>query len=97
MKTLESRIVDAIIEFDDFNGDEMRRQELLESFADEATEEFMSETLGMNDDATFAIIRPAVLKAIEKGIDWSKVDAELDEIHKDTMEWFHNRMEAIFS
>lgn len=96
MKTLENKIVDAIIEFDDYNGDEMRRQQLIENFADEATEDFMSE-IGLRTDASFAIIRPAVLKAIENEIDWSKVDEELDEIHKDTMEWFHNRMEAIFS
>ena len=96
MKTLENKIVDAIIEFDDYNGDEMRRQQLLESFADEATEDFMQE-IGLNDDASFAIIRPAVLKAIEKEIDWAKVDEELDEVHQNTAEWFHNRMEAIFS
>lgn len=96
MKTLENKIVDLIIEFDDYNGDEMRRQQLIENFADEATEDFMSE-IGLRTDASFAIIRPAVLKAIENEIDWSKVDEELDEIHKDTMEWFHNRMEAIFS
>lgn len=96
MKTLENKIVDAIIEFDDYNGDEMRRQQILESFADEATEDFMQE-IGLNDDASFAIIRPAVLKAIEKEIDWAKVDEELDEVHQNTAEWFHNRMEAIFS
>lgn len=96
MKTLENKIVDAIIEFDDYNGDEMRRQQILESFADEATEDFMKE-IGLNDDASFAIIRPAVLKAIEKEIDWAKVDEELDEVHQNTAEWFHNRMEAIFS
>lgn len=96
MKTLENKIVDTIIEFDDYNGDEMRRQQLLESFADEATEDFMQE-IGLNDDASFAIIRPAVLKAIEKEIDWAKVDDELDEVHQNTAEWFHNRMEAIFS
>lgn len=96
MKTLENKIVDSIIEFDDYNGDEMRRQQLLESFADEATEDFMQE-IGLNDDASFAIIRPAVLKAIEKEIDWAKVDEELDEVHQNTAEWFHNRMEAIFS
>lgn len=96
MKTLENKIVDAIIEFDDYNGDEMRRQQLLENFADEATEDFMQE-IGLITDASFAIIRPAVLKAIEKEIDWAKVDEEIDEMHKDTMEWFHNRMEAIFS
>lgn len=96
MKTLENKIVDAIIEFDDYDGDEMRRQQLLESFADEATEDFMQE-IGLNDDASFAIIRPAVLKAIEKEIDWAKVDEELDEVHQNTAEWFHNRMEAIFS
>lgn len=96
MKTLENKIVDAIIEFDDYNGDEMRRQQILESFADEATEDFMKE-IGLNDDASFAIIRSAVLKAIEKEIDWAKVDEELDEVHQNTAEWFHNRMEAIFS
>lgn len=96
MKTLENKIVDAIIEFDDYNGDEMRRQQILESFADEATEDFMQE-IGLNDDASFAIIRPAVLKAIESEIDWAKVDEELDEVHQNTAEWFHNRMEAIFS
>lgn len=96
MKTLENKIVDAIIEFDDYNGDEMRRQQILESFADEATEDFMQE-IGLNDDASFAIIRPAVLKAIEKEIDWAKVDEELDEVHQNTAEWFHDRMEAIFA
>lgn len=96
MKTLENKIVDSIIEFDDYNGDEMRRQQLLESFADEATEDFMQE-IGLNDDASFAIIRPAVLKAIEKEIDWEKVNEELDEVNQNTAEWFHNRMEAIFS
>ena len=96
MKTLENKIVDLIIELDDYNGDEMRRQQLLESFADEATEDFMSE-LGLKTDASFAIIRPAVLKAIESEIDWAKVDEELDEVHQNTMEWFHDRMEAIFS
>lgn len=96
MKTLENKIVDLIIELDDYNGDEMRRQQLLEGFADEATEDFMQE-IGLNDDASFAIIRPAVLKAIEKEIDWAKVDEELDEVHQNTAEWFHNRMEAIFS
>lgn len=96
MKTLENKIVDAIIEFDDYNGDEMRRQQILGSFADEATEDFMQE-IGLNDDASFAIIRPAVLKAIEKEIDWAKVDEELDEVHQNTAEWFHDRMEAIFA
>lgn len=97
MKTLESKIVDLIIELDDYNGDEMRRQQIIEGFADDATEDFMTDILGMNDDASFAIIRPAVLKAIEKEIDWAKVDEELDEVHQNTAEWFHNRMEAIFS
>lgn len=97
MKTLESKIVDLIIELDDYNGDEMRRQQIIEGFADDATEDFMADILGMNDDATFAIIRPAVLKAIESEIDWAKVDEELDEVHQNTAEWFHNRMEAIFS
>lgn len=96
MKTLESKVVDLIIELDDYNGDEMRRQQILESFADEATEDFMQE-IGLNDDASFAIIRPAVLKAIEKEIDWAKVDEELDEVHQNTAEWFHDRMEAIFA
>lgn len=97
MKTLESKVVDLIIELDDYNGDEMRRQQIIEGFADDATEDFMTDILGMNDDASFAIIRPAVLKAIEQNIDWSKVDAELDEAHENTMEWFHDRMEAIFA
>lgn len=96
MKTLENKIVDLIIELDDYNGDGIRRQQIIEGFADDATEDFMSE-LGLRTDASFAIIRPAVLKAIESEIDWSKVDEELDEVHQNTMEWFHDRMEAIFS
>lgn len=96
MKTLENKVVDDIIEFGCEIDDEIRREQILEGFAEEKTNEFMDE-IGLKNDASFALIYPAVLESIKKEINWADVDEELKEIHEDTAEWFHNRMEAIFS
>lgn len=96
MKTLESKVVDEIIEYGCEVDDELRREQIIEAFAEEKTNEFMDE-LGLKDDASFALIYPAVLESIKKEINWADVDAELKEVHEDTAEWFKNRMEAIFS
>lgn len=96
MKTLESKVVDEIIEYGCEVDDELRREQILEAFAEEKTNEFMDE-LGLKDDASFALIYPAVLESIKKEINWADVDAELKEVHENTAEWFKNRMEAIFS
>lgn len=96
MKTLENKVVDEIIEYGCEVDDELRREQIIEAFAEEKTNEFMDE-LGLKNDASFALIYPAVLGSIKKEIDWAKVDEELKEVHEDTAEWFRNRMEAIFS
>lgn len=92
--TLEQRIVGDLIEFGD--GDEFRREQIVESFAENATNDFMEE-VGLKSDASFAIIYPAVLKAVKQEIDWDEVDAELTESREDALAWFNNLMEAVLN
>ena len=91
MITLEQRIADEIIEQGD--GDEYRREQLVESYAESITNELMDD-IGLKTDKSFAILLPAITKAIKKEIDWSAVDADLEERHQDALEWF-SEMERV--
>lgn len=74
--------------------DELKRQSIVDTFATYTTEEIMHD-IGLNTDESFAILLPAVQKAIEKEIDWEKVDESLEESCKNAFDWFECRMEAI--
>lgn len=91
MITLEQRIADEIIEQGD--GDEYRREQLVESYAESITNELMDD-IGLKTDKSFAILLPAITKAIKKEIDWDAVDADLEERHQDALEWF-SEMERV--
>lgn len=90
--TLENKIVAELLELGD--GDEFRREQIVESFAENATNDFMDE-IGLDTDASFAIIYKAVLEAINKELDWSEVDAEITQSREDVKEWFNSFMEAV--
>jgi uncharacterized protein YpuA (DUF1002 family) len=92
MITLEQRIADEIVEYGD--GDEHRRQEYVESVAENFTNELMDE-LGLKTEESLAIILPSVVKAIEKEIDWGKVDEDLEERRKDALDWFDSFDSAV--
>ena len=85
MKTLENRIADEIIEFGD--GDEYRREQLVESYVENMVDAFLEDT-DLDDDEAFAEIYPVVLKVVKKKIDWDEVDADLNERHQDALDWF---------
>lgn len=85
MKTLENRIADEIIEFGD--GDEYRRDQLVESFTENMVDAFL-EDFDLDDDESFAKIYPVVLEAVRRKINWDEVDADLEERHQDAMDWF---------
>lgn len=85
MLTLEQRIADVIIELGD--GDEYRREQLVESYAEEITNDLMDD-IGLKTDESFAKILPAITEAIKKEIDWGAVDNDLNERHRDAMDWF---------
>lgn len=84
-RTIEQHIADLLIEFGD--GDDYRREQIVESFAEDATNEFM-EDAGLSTDGAFAIIYSAMVKAIMKEINWDLVDKELEESHEDALAWF---------
>lgn len=92
MKTLENIIADEIVELGD--GDEYRRQQLVESIAENATNDLM-DGLGLDSDESFAIIYPSVQKAITKEIDWAKVEEELEERRQSALEWFDSYESAL--
>lgn len=92
MRTIEEHIADLLIELGD--GDDYRREQIVESFAEDATNEFM-EDLGLKTDKAFAIIYPAIAKAIKAEIDWSAVDASMDESHQDALDWFSAMEESV--
>lgn len=85
MITLENRIADEIVEQGD--GDEYRREQLVESYAENITNELMQD-IGLQTDESFAILLPAITKAIKKEIDWDKVDEDLEERHQNALDWF---------
>lgn len=93
MLTLENHIVGELIEQGD--GDEFRRDQIVQSYAENVTNEIMSD-LGLMTEESFVRIYKAVLDSIRKEIDWNKVDDEMNEMHEDTASWFGGRMEAIF-
>lgn len=92
MRTIEEHIADLLIELGD--GDDYRREQIVESFAEDATNEFM-EDLGLKTDRAYAIIYPSIVKAIKSEIDWGAVDASMDESHQDALDWFSSMEESI--
>lgn len=93
MLTLENHIVGELIEQGD--GDEYRRDEIVQSYAENVTNEMMSD-LGLMTEESFVRIYKAVLDSIRKEVDWQKVDEEIAQMNSDTASWFGGRMEAIF-
>lgn len=93
MLTLENHIVGELIEQGD--GDEFRRDQIVQSYAENVTNELMSD-LGLMTEESFVRIYKAVLDSIRKEVDWNKVDNEMTEMSEDTASWFGGRMEAIF-
>lgn len=85
MKTLENMIADEIIEFGD--GDEYRRDQLVESFVENMVDAFLDD-LDLDSDEAYAKIYPVVLAQVRKEIDWDAVDADLEERHQDAIAWF---------
>lgn len=92
MITLEQRIADEIVELGD--GDERRREQIVECIAENFTNELMDE-LGLKTDESLALIMPQVVKAIEKEVDWDKVDADLEERRQDALDWFDSLNSAL--
>lgn len=91
-RSIEAQIADALIELGD--GDDYRREQIVESFAENATNDFLEE-IGLNSDEAFAIIYPAVTKAIMHTIDWGRVDKELTDTHEEAVEWFKAMEESL--
>lgn len=91
--TLEDKIVAELLELGD-DGDEFRREQIVESFAENATNDFMDE-IGLKTDESFGIIYKAVLKAINKELDWSEVDNQITQSRENVKEWFDSFMEAV--
>jgi len=87
MRTLENRIADEIIEFGD--GDEYRRDQLVESYIENAVDAFL-EDMDLDTDEAYAKIYPVVLEVARKKIDWDAVDADLEERHQDALDWFND-------
>lgn len=85
MLTLEQRIADEIIEICD--TDNYRPDSIVESYAENVANELMDD-IGLNEDSSLAIIATAIANAIKNEIDWTKVDADLEERHQDAMDWF---------
>lgn len=92
MLTLEEHIADVIIEMD--VGENYRVKDVIESYAEQATNDIMDD-LGLNEDSSFAIISTAIANAIEKEIDWAKVDTILEESWENAMAWFDAKQSAI--
>lgn len=93
MLSLENHIVGELIEQGD--GDEFRRDQIVQSYAENVTNEIMSD-LGLMTEESFVRIYKAVLDSIRKEVDWNKVDDEMTKMNEDTASWFGGRMEAIF-
>lgn len=70
--TLEDKIYAELLELGD--GDEFRREQIVESFA---------------------LIYKAVLKSINKELDWSEVDSQINEARESLKDWFDSYMEAV--
>lgn len=92
MLSLEEHIADVIIEMD--VGENYRVKDVIESYAEQATNDIMDD-LGLNEDSSFAIISTAIANAIEKEIDWAKVDTILEESWENAMAWFDAKQSAI--
>jgi uncharacterized protein YpuA (DUF1002 family) len=90
--TLEDKIYAELLELGD--GDEFRREQIVESFAENATNDFMDE-IGLKTDESFALIYKAVLKSINKELDWSEVDSQINEARESLKDWFDSYMEAV--
>lgn len=91
MLTLEERIADEIIEIGDTEN--YKADSVIESYAENVANELMDD-IGLDEDSSLAIIATAIANAIKNEIDWSKVDADLEERHKDAMDWF-SEMERV--
>lgn len=92
MLSLEEHIADVIIEMD--VGEDYRVKDVIESYAEQATNDIMDD-LGLNEDSSSAIISTAIANAIEKEIDWAKVDTILEESWGNAMAWFDAKQSAI--
>ncbi len=92
MLSLEEHIADVIIEMD--VGENYRVKDVIESYAEQATNDIMDD-LGLNEESSFAIISTAIANAIEKEIDWAKVDTILEESWENAMAWFDAKQSAI--
>ena len=92
MLSLEEHIADVIIEMD--VGEDYRVKDVIESYAEQATNDIMDD-LGLNEESSFAIISTAIANAIEKEIDWAKVDTILEESWENAMAWFDAKQSAI--
>ena len=90
--TLDDKIYTELLELGD--GDEFRREQIVESFAENATNDFMDE-IGLKTDESFALIYKAVLKSINKELDWSEVDNQINEARESLKDWFDSYMEAV--
>lgn len=92
MLTLEEHIADEIVEIGD--SDNYRPDSIIESYAENVANELMDD-IGLNEESSLAIISTAIANAIKNEIDWSKVDADLEERHQNALDWFDAYSSAV--
>ena len=92
MLTLEQRIADEIIEIGE--SDNYRPDSIVESYAEDVANELMDD-IGLNEESSLALISTAIANSIKKEIDWSKVDADLEERRQDALDWFDSLDSAL--
>lgn len=89
---LEDKMVERIVELGD--GDQRRREQLLESLAEEYANEFMDEH-GLESEETLGILKTAIMDCMEEEIDWEAVDAELEDRARDIDDYFSSFTRAV--
>lgn len=90
--TLEDKMVERIVELGD--GDQRRREQLLEGLAEEYANEFMDEH-GLESEETLGTLKTAIMDCMEDEIDWEAVDAELEDRARDIDDYFSSFTRAV--
>lgn len=90
--TLEDKMVERIVELGD--GDQRRREQLLEGLAEEYANEFMDEH-GLESEETLGTLKTAIMDCMEEEIDWEAVDAELEDRARDIDDYFGSFIGAV--
>ena len=90
--TLEDKMVERIVELGD--GDQRRREQLLEGLAEDYANEFMDEH-GLKTEGTLGVLMTAIKDCMEREIDWEAVDAELEDRARDIDDYFSSFTRAV--